>query len=309
MTVAQKEKTIKSQIGKRILCFILIAVVVATLFFPWASLSSSYRAESGFFSELISSLLPSELTGGGIDSHLEGVLKSGGISPLNAHYILVKYIPLLSQMHLLEDETTNLLNTASIILTVILTAVVLTVIHTVVCYILKKRYTGYGTIISTALMAGCFVLAVIYGNQEAGLTPGLFTLTPWPFIGLAVSVAAVIIAGSIRTPKQTKAVAQLHAISGMYAGADFNIAEGEEIVLGRDPSLCNIIFDQSNASISRRHCTIRFSPAENCYFVTDWSKNGTFTRDGVRLQPQVAAPISRGTEIYLGNEEEAFRLE
>ncbi|MBQ4545897.1 MAG: FHA domain-containing protein [Oscillospiraceae bacterium] len=100
----------------------------------------------------------------------------------------------------------------------------------------------------------------------------------------------------------------LEGITGKYAGAEIPMFDGKEIVLGRDPNYCNIVFDQFSTSVSRCHCSISFSADENKYYVTDYSKNGTFTSDGKRLVPNVPIPLEKGTVIYIGSRKDTFRL-
>lgn len=98
----------------------------------------------------------------------------------------------------------------------------------------------------------------------------------------------------------------IKGVCGAYKGATFTIEDGETLTFGRDPAICHVVFETSN--ISRAHCTIRYSAAENSYYVKDTSRNGTYYADGIRMQPQREMPVTAGEKIYLDNPNEMFRL-
>lgn len=101
---------------------------------------------------------------------------------------------------------------------------------------------------------------------------------------------------------------QISALDGMYKGSVFTIADNEEVTFGRDSSECQIIFDQYSTDVSRKHCSVRYNAAAGNYTVIDYSKNGTFTLDGRRLQPNVHTTLSRGSIICIGSKKNTFRL-
>ncbi len=97
-------------------------------------------------------------------------------------------------------------------------------------------------------------------------------------------------------------------LSGMYAGQELPLAAGDEMIIGRDNALCNLIVDQNADKLSRRHCGIVFDAARGVYMVTDYSTNGTFIDGGSRLVANMPAQLQRGTVIALGNRENRFKL-
>lgn len=99
----------------------------------------------------------------------------------------------------------------------------------------------------------------------------------------------------------------IHCISGAYQGADFVIADNEELILGRDGSLAQVVF-QNAPKVSRKHCGIRYDKNRSCYEITDYSANGTFVVGGSRLVANRSTDLSSGTMIYLGNKDNQFRL-
>jgi hypothetical protein len=95
-------------------------------------------------------------------------------------------------------------------------------------------------------------------------------------------------------------------LTGMYKDATLDITAGEELVIGRDPVLANLIISENADKISRKHCGIVFDGAK--YSVTDYSSNGTFKADGTRLMANIPTTLPRGTEIILGSKQLSFRL-
>ncbi len=100
----------------------------------------------------------------------------------------------------------------------------------------------------------------------------------------------------------------IRGILGEHEGEEIRVKAGDEIVLGCDASCCQIVFGESSANISMKHCSICFNAADNKYIVTDYSKEGTFTGDERRLQPNTPALLFPGTVIFLGDKQNSFRL-
>lgn len=103
--------------------------------------------------------------------------------------------------------------------------------------------------------------------------------------------------------------AQITGVAGKYAGAAFDVSNGEEVVFGRSAAEANVVFDQFETDISRRHCTVRYDAMSDQFVVTDYSTNGTYTESGSMLPPKQPVSLERGTVIYLGkNKKNSFRL-
>ncbi|MDO4285605.1 MAG: FHA domain-containing protein [Eubacteriales bacterium] len=103
----------------------------------------------------------------------------------------------------------------------------------------------------------------------------------------------------------TRSVPVIVCIKGEYAGQELTVSQGQEIVMGRDAQKANLIF--SSEKISKIHCRITFNARENCYYVTDYSRNGVTVSGGKRLEAGHPERLNRGTQITLG-ESEVFQL-
>ncbi|MFR1833058.1 MAG: FHA domain-containing protein [Lachnospiraceae bacterium] len=104
--------------------------------------------------------------------------------------------------------------------------------------------------------------------------------------------------------------AVLRGLAGEYTGFTFDVSDGSEIVMGRDASVCQIVFNQFQSKVSRLHCKIHYDAKTDNYYVTNYSAtSGTFTENGTRFEEGTAKLVARGTIIYLGDKANSFRLE
>ena len=105
------------------------------------------------------------------------------------------------------------------------------------------------------------------------------------------------------------ATGTLNFISGEYAGAVIEIGAGDEVTLGRNQNMCQLVFSEQD--ISRVHCVIQYvatSPSEAYYYVTDYSSYGTIMNDSIRLRKEARTKCPIGTKLTLGNGTNSFTL-
>ena len=103
--------------------------------------------------------------------------------------------------------------------------------------------------------------------------------------------------------------ASITGMSGMYTGQTIPLVPNDEMIIGRDNAMCNLIVDQNAEKVSRRHCGVIFNPGQGVYMVTDYSSNGTFIDGGNRLVANMPTALRRGAIITLGNRENRFKLD
>lgn len=106
----------------------------------------------------------------------------------------------------------------------------------------------------------------------------------------------------------TMPTGHIKGISGTNKEYRFEVRDGEEIVIGKDPAEASIIVDPKYKEVSRKHCGISYIAATNEYQVIDYSVNGTFV-NGKRLPVHMKTKVSPGTEITLGKTDNKFILE
>lgn len=127
----------------------------------------------------------------------------------------------------------------------------------------------------------------------------------YPSLDIPLETAPIIshdmFLGSQRTAK-----GKLRGKNGVYAGISVVLEEGEQIVIGRDPQICNIVLD--SPSISKTHCFIQLKPDKRGYAVMDQSLNGTYLADGSRLPKGIYLDVPGDTLIYVGSVDNTFLL-
>lgn len=120
-------------------------------------------------------------------------------------------------------------------------------------------------------------------------------------ISILLCVAAAILLSRGGSQSKAKAVggANIKCIAGAgdMSGARVGLPDNESIIIGRDPAEASfVVFD---SKVSRKHCAVEFSKAENRAYVTDLSSNGTRLGDGTRLTKGLRTPVADGTVIVL----------
>ncbi len=95
-------------------------------------------------------------------------------------------------------------------------------------------------------------------------------------------------------------------IKGILQNVSFRIYPGEEVVIGRDSNRCQIII--KDKQISRVHCGLSYDTSEQCYYLIDYSTNGTFVENKGRIDANKWQKLSRDTRVYLAYEDCAFIL-
>lgn len=99
---------------------------------------------------------------------------------------------------------------------------------------------------------------------------------------------------------------QMMGMTGEYQGQCIEMMSGEEIILGRDPAHCMLIFQ--NMQIAPMQCGIRYDASSGFYYGVDYSGNGTYLVDGTILNSSQYIPIRPGTQLYLADGAEQFLL-
>ena len=100
--------------------------------------------------------------------------------------------------------------------------------------------------------------------------------------------------------------AVLRGVTGKYAGQRFDLLKGK-VVIGRDPTACNIVFDKNTPGISGRHCQVSYDTNEDCFLITDLgSSYGTFLGNGKKLTANVAEKLTAGDTFYLCDNDNRF---
>lgn len=136
-----------------------------------------------------------------------------------------------------------------------------------------------GIVAAVLVVAAAVVVFIVLKKKKAGTTPG-----------------------SARKPYVVSLAAQ-------HAGAATEVAEGG-ILLGRDPSVCKVVYAQETPGVSGKHAKIEWDAQSAEFIVTDiGSTYGTFLSDNSRFEVNVPRRLKAGDSIYLGEAANVVRLE
>lgn len=91
----------------------------------------------------------------------------------------------------------------------------------------------------------------------------------------------------------------LLCVNGVFAGANFDMRGMPQVAIGRSARESQIVYPSAESQISRKHVQIQFNESENCYYITDCSRNGTYVSGGVRTPLNQPYRVARGTSLYL----------
>lgn len=156
----------------------------------------------------------------------------------------------------------------------------------------QKRYIPEKNYSTTCLLLGIFGLGIV----------------AWAIMQNTVNE---IIESGVRPVYATNSgvkTAKITGSAGVYRGKSFEIEDGCEIVFGRDPSVCNIIFSNSEIEISRKHCSIKYIGISESFYVSVYSKNGVMYDGNHRIEAGSSAMLRKGTVISLGTVKNQFIL-
>lgn len=104
-----------------------------------------------------------------------------------------------------------------------------------------------------------------------------------------------------------KTSGQLVGVKGTCAGYAFELASGEEIVIGKDAKMCSVVIDPAYKEISRKHVSVCYDMTRDQYRVVDFSSNGTWA-NGEKLVNGQPVYLYRGSELKLANDKNIFQL-
>ena len=125
--------------------------------------------------------------------------------------------------------------------------------------------------------------------------------------------AASPVSQPVPQPAAQKAVEQaarpaLTGVTGIFAGTDFPVQADEELAIGSDPSVCQIVLPAECAAPI--HCSIRYDSRRGCWQVRDLTDGQTF-ENGIRaIRTGVFEDIPKGRLICVGQGKysQRFRL-
>ena len=94
---------------------------------------------------------------------------------------------------------------------------------------------------------------------------------------------------------------------GSWAGYEIEIKPGEEVIIGKDPSLASIVVDPSCRETSRKHVGISYDSDSGSYIITDYSTNGTWV-NGTKIPHNRPVSYGGGAVIECAHQNAVFKL-
>lgn len=95
--------------------------------------------------------------------------------------------------------------------------------------------------------------------------------------------------------------------TGIYAGAEIPLEDGDVIRLGRQSD--NHLIFEGQLNVSRNHCQIKWDNGRQKYVFRDYSSNGSFVNGSEDCLPQnLDLELDPGTTIAIGDEMNTFYL-
>lgn len=86
--------------------------------------------------------------------------------------------------------------------------------------------------------------------------------------------------------------------------------DGRQIIIGRDPAACKLVFSGKTPGVSGRHCSVSWDANRGEFVITDLkSSYGTFVKNGQKLTPGTPYYLKPGESFYLGDRANEIRTE
>ncbi|MBO6239516.1 MAG: trypsin-like peptidase domain-containing protein [Butyrivibrio sp.] len=104
--------------------------------------------------------------------------------------------------------------------------------------------------------------------------------------------------------------AMLRSLSTQHNGMAVAVHSNSQVMIGRDPANCKVVFREGTEGVSGRHCSVSFDDASGDFILTDLrSTYGTYLNDGQKLTPNVPYHLKAGDGFYVGDKANSFRVE
>lgn len=97
----------------------------------------------------------------------------------------------------------------------------------------------------------------------------------------------------------------LVACSGYMSGRMFTFRR--ELLIGRDSSVCTVVYPQKIQGISGMHCRL-YVESGGVYLADLGSAAGTFLEDGERVVPRFPIRLTAGMKFYVGTADNMFEV-
>lgn len=124
----------------------------------------------------------------------------------------------------------------------------------------------------------------------------------------AVTFALIKLYNNKPKTKVNVETGRLVGISGAFVGKSMTLSN-RPILIGRDPTVCQLVFEKEEKGVSRTHCSVRYDSNLKCFFLEDLSSYGTFLVDGSRLSKGKQHALRPGEKFYLADKINMFLVD
>lgn len=232
----------------------------------------------------------------------------------------ITLIDLFQQASLLQGNTAHILRTHAVLFVVLL---LLTVVAGVLSWVPTRVFRIIGTTMTAIAAISHSVQSILLCTaKDLHLVLAYAEVVILVLLVLSTVSNGLSIAFLCRARKQ-RAVQAIHAelqradclgdhkicfVSGACKGYQIPVRNAEQVVIGKDPSLCSVVIDRRYTKISRVQCTIGYDYALEQFVVTDHSTNGTFMENGKRLTPEQPIALPSNALLSLARTDTIIRL-
>lgn len=154
------------------------------------------------------------------------------------------------------------------------------------------------------------IVVVVVRSQKQSVSPPLPHHIPSPEPGVLAEPDPRAPGGTMRArlPDETTPH-QIRGLAGTFFNMVFPLSQGT-ITMGRNPQVAQIVFEESDRLVSKRHCTVRVDRQTGGVLLEDCnSLNGTFLENGEKLRGGEPRLLRPGGKFYLGNRSNLFQVE
>lgn len=93
----------------------------------------------------------------------------------------------------------------------------------------------------------------------------------------------------------------VRSMAAQHNGLRFNL-DGKQIFIGRNASVCAIVFKEGTPGVSNKHCSLSFDSASGDFILVDLNSTyGTFLSNGQKLVAGTAYHLKPRESFYLGD--------
>ncbi len=130
---------------------------------------------------------------------------------------------------------------------------------------------------------------------------------PYARTGQAVKAGPEAAAPAVTQAKRKQARPVIKGVAGHFAGQTLELVDNQ-LVIGRDPRLAQLVYPREKEEISRKHLTIRFDESTHKFSLVDSSSNGTYLSSNQRLETGQTYYLNNGDRFYLASPNEVFEI-